>query len=315
LRSRLVLLRSEVQPFHAMVLAAGRGTRLGPISEEIPKPLLPVGATSILRNLVEGLRSRGAATLCVNAFHRAAQVVSEIESWPFLVHVSMERELLGTAGGIRAAAPFFGSGPVLVQNGDIVGSEPLSALLGASDDDPLVFAVVSRAKGTGTVGLGAESQVVRLRGEVFGEEVASGDYVGASRLSEAAVRELPSQGCLVGDYALPLLRRGVRVGARVIPGSFLDVGDPASYLVANLSWLRENTESPHVFLGPNSKLAPTVEPASVLLSAGAELEGEGRAERVVLLPGARASAPLCDAIVTPSGRVIHVSLREPTRGL
>jgi mannose-1-phosphate guanylyltransferase len=296
-----------MRTFSAMVLGAGFGTRLRPLSDEIPKPLLPVGDRSVLRTLVAELMSQGAGRIVVNAHYHACQILSEVERHSLPVEVSVEDTILGTAGGVRRARALFSPGPVVVQNGDIVGACLAARLNEAEDDADLVLGVTTHRRGEGTVGLGRNGEVVRLRGEIFGQEWLGADYLGTARLTERALEELPEEGCLIGDYALPQLRQGRRVGAVVSDERFVDIGDVASYLEANLRWLEQHLASPWLFLGPASHVEPSVEAAQSIVGEGAEVSGAGALSRVIVLPGAKAQAPLHSAIVTPRGRVIQVA--------
>jgi mannose-1-phosphate guanylyltransferase len=170
-----------------------------------------------------------------------------------------------------------------------------------------MLAVVPREPLEGTVGVGAEGEVVRLRGEVFGQEISGADYMGAARLRESALCELPQVGCLIGDYALPLLRAKKRVGTLRVLESFVDVGDPRSYFLANIAWLRAHLALPHVYVGPGAQLGANVDTRLCVLGAGVTVVGAGALEGVVALPGARVNAPLRRAIVTRGGQVIRFS--------
>jgi mannose-1-phosphate guanylyltransferase len=289
--------------FDAMVLAAGLGTRLRPLTDELPKPLLPVGQTPLLGAILDVLREGGAREVVVNTHHLSGKIAAFLGGYDHRIHVSHEPVVLGTAGGIAQARRWLGERPLVLVNGDILGEVPLQALLGAPATG-LVLAVRPRPVGQGTVGLGAEGQVVRLRGERFGVEQQGGDYTGMARLDPEALRALPAEGCLVGDYALPLLRRGGAVRSARVEADFLDIGTPRSFLEANLAWLA-GTGGPA--LGRGARVADTVTLSAAVVGAGAEVTGQGALERVVVLPGARARAPLADAVVLPSGRVVAVS--------
>jgi hypothetical protein len=83
-----------------------------------------------------------------------------------------------------------------------------------------------------------------------------------------------------------------------------DAGDPAALLDANLAWLRgRNLDS---FVAPGAEVAGRVRLRESVVCAGARVSGEGAIERSLLCPGAVAVAPLSDAIVTPSGRVVQL---------
>ncbi|MEF3169427.1 MAG: NDP-sugar synthase [Deltaproteobacteria bacterium] len=116
----------------AMVLAAGLGTRLGPVSSHIPKPLFPVlNVPNLLRILVR-LREAGCHKVIVNAFHLASQIQDAVAAWAcgMPVTVLVERELLGTGGGIRNALSYFDPNePILLVNGDVVTDMDLGELV------------------------------------------------------------------------------------------------------------------------------------------------------------------------------------------
>lgn len=287
-----------------MVLAAGYGTRLAPLTEEIPKPLLPVGDRSLLLTALERLREAGARSLSVNGHHLSAKISSIIENMSINVHVFCEEKILGTAGGIRAAAPSFVAPQVLVVNGDMFGPLPIEPLLAHEGRESIVMAVCKRPPFEGTVGLGEDGRVVRLRGEVFGSEVAGADYVGVARLADRCWEGFPTEGCLVGDVLLPALRRGEPVGATLVESELTDVGTLHGYVSANRAWLRERTPAGGSWLGARVRGAESRRLVDSILGEGVEVRGEGALERVIALPGAKFSAPLADSIVMPSGRVV-----------
>ena len=107
----------------AMILAAGRGERMRPLSDERPKPLLSAGGKPLLQWLIESLSEHGFTELVVNT----AWLGDQIESWlgdghRFGVQVQYSREsqgALGTGGGIHNALPLLGKQAFLVVNGDI----------------------------------------------------------------------------------------------------------------------------------------------------------------------------------------------------
>lgn len=108
----------------AMILAAGKGTRMGKITETIPKVLIDINGKSILRHAVEKCTESGFDDIIVNVHHFADQVEAEItrlNQMGFRVTVSDEREkLLETGGGLYKARNFFDKEPFLVYNADII---------------------------------------------------------------------------------------------------------------------------------------------------------------------------------------------------
>ncbi len=288
----------------AMVLCAGFGTRLRPLTEELPKPLVPIGDRSILAHIADQLVQSGFDAAVINTHWLPETFSSVLPTLPLRVSSVHEPEIRGTAGGVAGARSLLRRPPVLVWNGDILVEPPIAELLGTVDDG-LCLALVPRSAGEGTVGRDRQGRVVRLRGEIFGDEVAGGDYVGVAALGERCVRELPDVGCLVGDWALPELRRGRTVRSVVMGGPWVDAGDPSAYLAANLAWLeRRGLER---WIGPGAAVAESVQVRRSIIGSGARVTGAGVISNTVVWPGAALQVPIDRAIVTASGRVVSIA--------
>lgn len=290
----------------AMVLAAGHGTRLEPLTAELPKPLVPVGDRSVLEHIASRLASFGFDELVINTHHLEEKFRNQNRIEGVIIHRVHEPAIRGTAGGVHGARDRLVPGPVLVWNGDILTDPPVLALLDSARTRDIAFAVSPLPAGRGTVGVDAAGHVVRLCGERFGVESAGGDYVGVLALGPRALDRLPEIGCLVGDVALPLLREGAKLAAVPAP-PFRDIGSLRGYLDANLDWLVARGGAGSSWVHPTARVAPAVSLSSSVVGAGAVVSGAGRFERCVAWPGARVTAPLTDAIVTTDGRVAHVS--------
>lgn len=290
-----------------MILCAGLGTRLRPLTEELPKPLVPIGDRSILAHTATLLHAAGFSSAIINTHHLPGTFGSEIQELPIEVEAIHEPVIRGTAGGVAGARGRLGPAPVLVWNGDILVEPPIEGLLSAAAEVGLCLAVAPRAAGEGTVGLADDGRVVRLRGERFGDEHSGGDYVGVAALGEGVLGQLPEQGCLVGDVALPRLRSGGVVRTEPVSGAWTDAGNPASYLQANLDWLDGHADPGGSWLGPGARVTAGVRLSNSVIGAGAELRGEGRIARCVVWPDAVATAPLSDAIVTTGGTVLRLA--------
>jgi mannose-1-phosphate guanylyltransferase len=289
----------------AIVLCAGFGTRLRPLTEELPKPLVPVGDRSILEHALGSLARAGFSQVVINVHHLAEafeRVLARSPSDVASVRIVVETSIRGTAGGVAGARAHLSSAPVLVWNGDILVDPPLDALLVGSEPHSYCFGVAPRALGEGTVGLDADGHVVRLRGERFGTEVRGGDYVGVLALGAAVLDAMPAHGCYVGDSALPLLREGGTIRSVAVTTPWTDAGDPPGLLAANLAWL--SARGLDGFVADGAELAPGVRLEDSIVGAGARVLGQGTLTRCVVCPGATVTAPLSDAIVAPSGRVI-----------
>jgi len=106
----------------AMILAAGRGERMRPLTDHTPKPLLEVGGKPLIVWHIERLASAGMTELVINHAHLGQQVEQALgdgSQWGVHIHYSPEQTALETAGGIANALPLLGEQPFLVINGDV----------------------------------------------------------------------------------------------------------------------------------------------------------------------------------------------------
>lgn len=289
-----------------MVLAAGFGTRLRPLTDELPKPLLPIGDRSLLEHAIESFRGAGLGnSLLVNVHHLAKEFERRRAFFSAPIELVFEPVIRGTAGGIAGARAQLGPAPIAVMIGDALLDAVPPEFAASASDGGLVLAARPRPLGSGTLGVGADGRVVRLRGERFGHEVAGGEYVGLCALGARALAELPELGCLIGDYALPVLRSGGRVSTFPFLGQAQFPGDDVKGLFqANLQWLEQHQTNQ--FVAASARIARDVTLDQVLVSEFAEVEGQGTLSRVLVLPHAKCRAPLTDAIVLPSGRIINL---------
>lgn len=116
---------------HAMILAAGKGERMRPLTDTTPKPLLNVQGKSLLQHRLLALKSAGIKDVVINIYHHAQQIVDHIGDGAQLglnVTYSAETELLNTGGGIVNALPKLGDQPFLVMSADIFTDFPLETL-------------------------------------------------------------------------------------------------------------------------------------------------------------------------------------------
>jgi len=278
-----------------MVLCAGLGTRLRPLTDELAKPMVPVGDLPAVAHVVARVRLAAPSRIVVNVHHRP----DDVRAWAEQEHiaVSHEPELLGTAGGVAGASALLGGGAVLVWNGDILSALDPRELLQAGAREvasEATLAVHARPAGEGNVGFGADGRIVRLRKTSFGAEEHGGEFLGIHVVGEALRAVLPDTGCLVGDVYIPALARGARLHAHVTTASFLDIGSVAQYLAANAQWLRARglVSWAHPSAVVNAKVDGSVIGARAVVDAPALAS--------VVWPGAHVLAACEDAVVTPT---------------
>ncbi|MDZ7853979.1 MAG: nucleotidyltransferase family protein [Halomonas sp.] len=206
----------------AMILAAGLGTRMRPLTDHCPKPLLEVGGKPLIVHHLERLRASGITEVVINVSYRAEQILAALgDGSGFGMHIAWSREAtpLETGGGIRQALPLLGERPFLLVNGDIWCDLDPAGLPALGDDlARLVLVDNPDHHPQGDFHLDAEDRV-----HAEGEPRLT--YAGISLLDPALLAdEAP------GAFALaPLLRRAMaegRVGGHHYHGAWVDVGTP-----------------------------------------------------------------------------------------
>ncbi len=225
-------------PHAAMVLAAGLGLRMRPLTESTPKPLVEVAGRPLIEYTLALLEQAGVETIVVNASYRAEQMRAYFQQRQGApVTISYEEERLETGGGLAKALPLLGSDPFYAMNSDVIlcngpqraALENLSQAWDERHMDALLL-LVPKEKATGYEGAGdffLEAGVLRRRGDA-----PSAPYVftGAQLLHPRLFRHCPS-----GAFSMNVLYDGKRekdgrlpnIGAVIHDGDWLHVGDPS----------------------------------------------------------------------------------------
>lgn len=133
----------------AMLFAAGKGTRLRPITDQIPKALVPVAGKPLLAIVIERLRNAGVREIVINIHHFGEQILDYLLNNDFGVNISVsdEREsLLDTGGGLKKAVSLFSSSnePILLHNVDILSNADIASLYEKSSKQAATLLVSSR---------------------------------------------------------------------------------------------------------------------------------------------------------------------------
>lgn len=167
---------SDDAPRQVMIFAAGRGTRMAPLTDSRPKPLIAVAGRKLLDRALDLARQGGADRFVVNTHHLGQQIVDHLAGSD--VVISDESDLLlETGGGLRKALPLLGDGPVITINPDVIwtGPNPVAALRAAWDParmDALLMLVPLDAaqgrQGGGDFSLDATGRISRKGNLVYG---------------------------------------------------------------------------------------------------------------------------------------------------
>lgn len=219
-------------PTHAMVLAAGLGLRMRPITLTTPKPLVAVCGQTMLDRALDHLAQAGVGQIVVNTHWLAGRIQDHLAGRAGIT-LSHEDDLLETGGGVAKALPYLGSGPFYVVNADIVwtdgpGGTALSRLAGfwdeAAMDAALLLAPVAGAigyEGAGDFFLGKHAIPVR-RGA---SAAAPFLFAGVQILSPRLFAEAPTGAFSLNRLYDRALAAG-RLRAIVHTGGWYHVGTP-----------------------------------------------------------------------------------------
>lgn len=209
---------------NAMILAAGRGERMRPLTDTTPKPLLPVAGKPLIVHQIERLVAAGFTQLVINHAHLGAQIEQALgDGRQFGAHIRYspegEGQALETGGGIVRALPLLGDAPFLVANGDVFCDLDYAALrLPQGDLAHLVLVDNPPQHPEGDFVLGAQG---RLR------------PAGQARLTFAGIGLYDPalfEACQPGAFPLaPLLRQAIdqgRASGHHHRGQWMDIGTP-----------------------------------------------------------------------------------------
>lgn len=132
-----------------MLFAAGLGTRLRPLTDTLPKALVPIEGQPLLDIVLRRLQEAGATEIVINVHHFGQQIIDHLRGhrYAFQVSISDEREqLLDTGGGLKAALPLFSAStsPILLHNADILSNADLTDLYKAQPQADVLLLVSDR---------------------------------------------------------------------------------------------------------------------------------------------------------------------------
>ena len=221
-------------PDTAMILAAGLGTRMRPLTDTCPKPLLPLGGGAMIDLALDHAAGAGVRRAVVNLHYLGGMIRDHLagREVPEILFSEEQPEILGTGGGIAKALPLLGTAPFHTVNSDAVwvGPNPLALLAAAWEpgrmDALLLLVPRERARSYTRAGdffLTGEGDAPARRGD---GETAPLVYTGAQIIAPEAFAGAPDGAFSLNLIWDALLARG-RLAAVSYPGFWVDVGTPA----------------------------------------------------------------------------------------
>jgi mannose-1-phosphate guanylyltransferase len=289
---------------HALILTAGLGTRLRPLTDERAKPAMPVGGEALVRRIIGWLHGHGVTELVLNLHHRPATLTSVVGDGSDLgvrVRYSWEgAAVLGSAGGPRHALPIVGADTFLLINGDTLTDVDLAALAAAhvAGGALATLAVVPNTAFTryGGVLLDDQDRVIGFsrRGQA---SRGSWHFIGVQAVNASAFGDLPDgvpMNTIGGLYDELIRRRKGSVRAYRCSAAFWDVGTAADYLATSHAFTPGGIDAGRrVRIDPSAQVRRSIlwddvdvgagaDLADCIVTDGAHVPAGARYERVIL---------------------------------
>ncbi len=310
-----------------MILAAGLGTRLRPLSYELPKPVVPVLGRPLCTYNMEFLRRAGIKSFVMNLHTHPKLIQHRVAGWTgknVRVEFTMEPVILGTGGGIWNAREFLKAGTFVTVNGDTVLSFPFDTALAFHRERKALATLIlfpDPAKRYTPVWLGERDRITGFGSEAGGGE-RSGFYTGCQIVEPELLHHIPPTraSCIIRETYAPLVAAGAPVFGFLSTGRFQEFGTPADYLEGTLALLSAKgkeasppspfdgavTVIPPVYISSKANVAPgtRIGPGAVI-EEGATVSEGASVSRSILWPGGvlPAGEELSGAILTPRRRI------------
>ena len=294
----------------AFILGAGLGTRLRPLTDRLPKPLVPLFHRPLAAWTLDACMRAGIRRFAVNT-HHLPEAWRDFQALPEFRGLDLsffhEPVLLETGGGLRNIGPWIGGGPLLVHNGDIFSTLPLEKLIAAHQASGLPVTLALRSGGADRrVAVDASlTRVIDLRHELG---VAKGTHVfsGIYCVNPEFLDLIPAGEIVSVIPAFLELAKQRRLGAVVLDeGVWLDLGDRDSYLQAH----RELELGPCVH--PDAVVDESALVENSVIGPGAVIEAGAVVRNSVVWPGCKVAAnALLEHCIVCSGETAAGSHRD-----
>lgn len=228
-----------------MILAAGLGTRLQPLTVRCPKPLLPLMLRPMLEHVLEQLRRFGVQEVVINLHHQAEQLrqwLGDGSRWQLQLHLSHEPDILGTAGAIKRVAAWLQGTPFVVINADVLTDIDLQEVWRWHSERAAMVTMVVRPEPAvrqyGAVVVDADNHVRQISGRpdmgtpAIGEDMV---FTGVQVVSPQVLDRIPPDRYVstTAEIYPALVADGEAVYGYRHTGYWMDIGVPARYRQAH----------------------------------------------------------------------------------
>ncbi|MGB0167784.1 MAG: nucleotidyltransferase family protein [Paracoccaceae bacterium] len=217
-------------PFPVMIFAAGFGRRMGALTKDKPKPLVPVKGRALIDYAVDIARESGAQTILVNLHYKHQMLADHLRDAPVETRLELP-DILETGGGLKAALPQLGAGPVVTINSDAIwqGENPIAALRARWQPERMeaLLLCIERTRAHGHSGAGdfslAENGCLQRGGNLV--------YTGVQIIKTKGLMAIEQRAFSLNLLWAQMIERQGVYGA-VYRGNWCDVGHPEGLVCA-----------------------------------------------------------------------------------
>src|SRR5436853_4112503 len=293
-------------PLTVFLPAAGLGERLRPVTNHLPKPLLPILGKPIIERILERRTAVAEGTIGIN-LHWKAELLrawAGTSRWRDRITFFPEDPILGTGGALKNAEALLSRGPFIVHNSDILLDIDFSRLIEEHlSSGNTATLVCHRLPALSNVVIDRHGQVLDVENagasrpdpSHVAEKVA---YTGVAIYSPEILAFLPSGVSHATVAWIAASKAGRKIRAMDVTGCYWnDVGDPTTYARGVLDALREAGET--VYLGPGARCGKVEIDGYIVLESGSQIRDGARVRNCILMPGADTSGEHENTIVGP----------------
>jgi mannose-1-phosphate guanylyltransferase len=290
----------------AMILAAGLGTRLGPLTEKKPKALMPVVNMPIIARSINYLKMFGVNNIAVNTHHHYQQILDYLaygKPFGIDIEVRVETEILGTGGGIRNFRDFLDSGTFIVINSDILTNIDLAnAYEYHKKSGNIVTLILHYCEPFNQIRVDNKHQIIEIAQKNNPDRFA---FTGIHIMEPEILKHIPEHGYSdIMDCYRRLIHAGESIGAYISERHYWhDIGTLDGYISANKEVLGRDTHFP---IGHGAYLAPSVVLEEwAVIGEKAHLGDGVKIKRSILWDNVRVkdSTTIIDSVVTSCNAV------------
>lgn len=278
----------------ALVLAAGQGTRLDPLTRLVSKAAVPLGGRTLIEHVLAWVRQQGVADVVLNLYHLPATITSIVGDGAHLgmrVRYSWEQPLLGSAGGPRHALPLLDADEILIVNGDTLVGFGVDEMIGAHRESgaDVTMAVVPNPDPHHYNGLVVDASGLVTGIAPRGAAEGTWHFVGVQAARSRAFEHLPDgvpAETVAGFYRDVIREAPGRIRAWRANTTFLDVGTPRDYLEAALTMRTDGWTARRTVVWSEAHVDPGADLEDCVVAGPVRVPARFRARSAVLVPEA-----------------------------